>query len=150
MLELRELYQEIILDHNKNPHNYYEMESSTHKSEGYNPLCGDRYTIYLRVHNDKIDDISFQGAGCAISKSSASIMTDVLKGKNIEEAKKLNAEFNKMLTEDTEVEIDLQSQLGKATVLCGVKAFPSRLKCATLAWHTLKSALNKEVSTSTE
>lgn len=149
MEELRELYQEVILDHNKNPKNYFELESPTHTAEGHNPLCGDRVTIYLKVEDDIITDISFQGSGCAISKSSTSLMTTVLKGKTISEVKDLFNSFQKMVTSDSDFEVDLES-LGKLAVFSGVREYPVRVKCASLAWHTVLAALeedNKVVST---
>ena len=150
MSELNELYQEIILDHNKKPRNFYCMDNCSHHADGYNPLCGDRYKIFLKLENDTITKISFQGEGCAISKSSASIMTELLDGTKIEFAKNLIQEFQDMLLTDNKIEIDFDSNLGKATVLLGVKEFPTRLKCATLAWHAAKAALENESTISTE
>ena len=149
MTDLKQLYQEMILDHNKNPRNFKELEHPTHKSEGYNPLCGDHYTLYLKVEDGKIVDEGFDGAGCAISKSSASIMTTCLKGSTVEEAEQLFENFHRMLTEETKPE-DLPGKLCKITALQGVKAFPTRIKCATLVWHTLKSALEGKEEVSTE
>jgi nitrogen fixation NifU-like protein len=149
MTDLKQLYQEMILDHNKNPRNFKELEHPTHKSEGYNPLCGDHYTLYLKVEDGKIVDVGFDGAGCAISKSSASIMTTCLKGSTVEEAEQLFENFHRMLTEETKPE-DLPGKLCKITALQGVKAFPTRIKCATLVWHTLKSALEGKEEVSTE
>ena len=152
MSEVRELYQQVILDHNKNPSNFHQMNEATHKAEGYNPLCGDRYVIYLKIQNDVIEKASFQGSGCAISTSSASIMTELLPDKTIQEAMEIIKEFQKMLRVDQEPapETGFESKLGKAVVLAGVKEFPTRLKCATLAWHTSKSAIQGEKSASTE
>jgi nitrogen fixation NifU-like protein len=149
MTDMKQLYQEMILDHNKNPRNFKELEHPTHKSEGYNPLCGDHYTLYLKVEDGKIVDVGFDGAGCAISKSSASIMTTCLKGSTVEEAEQLFENFHRMLTEETKPE-DLPGKLCKITALQGVKAFPTRIKCATLVWHTLKSALEGKEEVSTE
>ncbi len=148
MEKLSELYQEIILDHNKNPKNFKRLEHPTHTAEGYNPLCGDHYILDLYVENGKIIDIGFSGKGCAISKSSASLMTSCIKGDSIEEAKNLFEQFRLMLKEE-----NISGFIGKKakiTVLRGVKAFPTRIKCATLIWHTLKSALEGNTKTTTE
>ena len=139
MPELKQLYQEMILDHNKNPRNFKEFEHPTHQSEGYNPLCGDHYNLYLQVEDGKIVDVGFEGAGCAISKSSASIMTTCLKGSTVEEADQMLENFHRMLTEET-----------SPGELPGVKAFPTRIKCATVVWHTMKSALEGKEEISTE
>jgi len=144
--ELRELYQQVILDHNKSPRNFKILETANRTAEGYNPLCGDKINIYLELDNDTIKDISFQGSGCAISKASASLMSTVIKGKSVEEAKRLFEKFHDLVTgklnEDENIE-----ELGKLAVLAGVKEFPVRVKCASLAWHTMLSALNKEKKT---
>jgi nitrogen fixation NifU-like protein len=134
--ELQDLYQEVILDHNKRPRNFRALEDGR-KAEGYNPLCGDRMTVYLRVDNDVIRDVSFQGAGCAISKASASLMTESVKGKTIAEAYELLERFHQMITAPPETPL---GNLGKLTVLAGVRQFPVRVKCASLAWHTLRAA----------
>ncbi len=136
--ELQDLYQEVILDHNKRPRNFRVLDGGR-QAEGYNPLCGDRFTVYLQIDNGLIKDVSFQGSGCAISKASASLMTESVKGKSIEEAKATFDEFQKMLTGPTDAPTD---NLGKLTVLAGVRQFPVRVKCASLAWHTLKSAVD--------
>lgn len=141
MLDLRELYQEIIIDHNKNPRNFHEMDHPTVEAKGYNPLCGDKLTVYLMLSGDVIQDISFMGCGCAISQASASLMTDALKGKTVEEAHALFEKFHRMLTSDDDVQ---SIAIDKLTVLAGVRAFPARVKCATLGWHTLEAALKKE------
>ena len=133
-----ELYQETILDHSKRPRNCHPMEDANRKAEGYNPLCGDKLKLFLKVENDVVEDASFIGSGCAISTASASLMTESLKGKSREEALKLLDKFHDLLTTDTPVTQDL----GKLVVFCGVRDYPARVKCATLAWHTLKSALN--------
>ncbi|MCP0913120.1 MULTISPECIES: Fe-S cluster assembly sulfur transfer protein SufU [Legionella] len=139
-MDLRDLYQEIIIDHNRNPRNHRSMEHPTCEAKGFNPLCGDKLTVYLKLRNNKIDDISFLGCGCAISQASASLMTEVLRHKTIEEAHDLFRRFHHMVTVDEE-----QPQtLDKLAVLAGVRTFPARVKCATLAWHTLESALNQE------
>ncbi|HHL73299.1 MAG TPA: SUF system NifU family Fe-S cluster assembly protein [Bacteroidetes bacterium] len=149
MDELRDLYQEIILDHNKNPKNFHVMEDATHKSDGHNPLCGDRLTVYLHVDGDRITDVSFQGSGCAISKASASVMTTALKGKTVAEARELFHKFQDMLTREDAAIPDLD-EFGQLAAFAGVREFPVRVKCATLSWHTTMAALddeNKIVST---
>ena len=146
--ELRELYQEVILDHNKSPRNYREMEDPTQDAEGYNPLCGDTVHIYLKVNDGIVTDVSFQGAGCAISKASASLMTSEIKGKTKEEAEKIFKNFHDMITGNLGENPDM-NKLGKLAVFSGVQEFPVRVKCATLAWHTMNSALNENGSTVT-
>jgi nitrogen fixation NifU-like protein len=141
--ELRELYQQVILDHNKSPRNFRTIEHPDHFAEGYNPLCGDRINIYVKTENNIITDISFQGSGCAISKASASLMSSMLKGKSEEEAKEIFNKFHDLVTGHEMSEEDIAS-LGKLAVLEGVKEFPARVKCASLAWHTLNSALNED------
>ena len=138
MSELTDLYQEVILDHNRRPHNFRAIESATAKQEGYNPLCGDRLTLYLTVDNDVIADAAFQGSGCAISKASASLMTDALKGKTVAEARALFDRFHEMITSDPDSQ---PADLGKLSVFAGVREFPTRIKCASLAWHTMKAAV---------
>ena len=133
-----DLYQETILDHSKRPRNHHPMDDANRKADGYNPLCGDKLRLYLKVEGDVVQDASFEGSGCAISTASASLMTDSLKGKTRAEALKLMEKFHDLLTTDTPV----QQDLGKLVVFCGVRDYPARVKCATLAWHTLKSALN--------
>lgn len=151
MSDQRALYEQVILDHNKSPRNFGEMECPDHKAEGYNALCGDQFTIYLKMgENEVIEDIKFEGAGCAISKSSASVMTSMLKGKTQAEAQKLFTAFTTMITSDVDTPLDLDA-LGKTKVFSGVREYPVRVKCATLAWHTLISALaDVEGTTSTE
>ena len=135
---VHDLYQEIILDHSKRPRNCHSMADATKQADGYNPLCGDKLKLFLKVdENQIVQDISFIGSGCAISTSSASLMTESLKGKHRDEALKLLDKFHDLLTTDTPVSKDL----GKLVVFCGVRDYPARVKCATLAWHTLKSAL---------
>jgi nitrogen fixation protein NifU and related proteins len=146
MSELRELYQEMILDHNRKPRNFRVMDNATQKPEGYNPLCGDRLTIFLKIENDVIDDVSFQGSGCAISKSSASMMTARIKGRTVKEAESIFQAFHAMLAEEGK-EMDSE-KLGKLSVFSGVNEFPLRVKCATLAWHTMRSGLNGKSDTS--
>jgi nitrogen fixation NifU-like protein len=133
-----DLYQEIILDHSKRPRNCHPMPDANRTAEGYNPLCGDKLELYLRVEDGIVKDVSFVGSGCAISTASASLMTESLKGKTREEALKLLDRFHDLLTTDSAVTKDL----GKLVVFCGVRDYPARVKCATLAWHTLKTALN--------
>jgi nitrogen fixation NifU-like protein len=137
---VHDLYQEVILDHSKRPRNCHPMEDANHKAEGYNPLCGDKLKLYLKLEDDVVKDVSFVGSGCAISTASASLMTETLKGKRREEALKLLEQFHELLTTDTPV----SKELGKLVVFCGVREYPARVKCATLAWHTLKSALETE------
>ena len=149
MSDLQDLYQEMILDHNKNPRNFSKLAGANRKAEGYNPLCGDHLTVFLRLENNKIQEISFEGSGCAISKASASMMTSSIKGKTISELNQLFEKFHTMLTE--EPHSPLPEGLGKLEVFSGVSEFPSRVKCATLAWHTLKSAIEgKDEVVSTE
>lgn len=149
MSELKELYQEIILDHNKNPRNYGKLKDFTHKADGYNPMCGDHYSIYLKVEENRIVDVSFEGAGCAISKSSASMMTANLKGHTIDEARKMFGEFHNMMTSD-EPCVKVPEDICKVEPLQGVREFPTRIKCATLIWHTMNNALNDKEKPSTE
>ncbi len=138
MSELTDLYQEVILDHNRRPHNFRAIESPTATQEGYNPLCGDRLTLYVALDGDVIKDVAFQGSGCAISKASASLMTDALKGKTVEQARALFDRFHAMITSNPET---LPADLGKLSVFAGVREFPTRIKCASLAWHTMKAAV---------
>ncbi len=140
-----ELYQQMILEHNKKPRNFHKIENATHTAEGYNPLCGDHINIYLQLKNDSIiDDISFIGDGCAISKASASMMTTALKGKTIEEANVLFDQFHKLIKGELVPERD-KNALGKLTTFTGIWHFPARVKCASLCWHTMKGALNQVV-----
>jgi nitrogen fixation protein NifU and related proteins len=139
--DINDLYQELILDHNAHPHNYGELKGANYQAHGHNPLCGDDVEIYLLIKNDCIVDICFIGHGCAISKSSASIMTDELKGKSLTEAQAIFHVFHELLTVEDSSKLD-KNVLGKASVFLGVKQFPMRVKCATLAWHTLIAALN--------
>ena len=141
MSALRELYQEVILDHNKSPRNFRKIGNANRKVEGYNPLCGDHYTVYLQLENDVIKDISFEGSGCAISKASASVMSSVVKGKSAADAKELFDKFHNLVTGTSDGIGELEV-LGKLAAFSGVSEFPARVKCATLAWHTLKAALD--------
>ena len=148
MFDLKDLYQEVIVDHNRNPRNFGKLDNADKKLEGFNPLCGDRLTLYLKINNDQIDDITFDGAGCAISVASASLMTDAMKGKSIEEAESIFNEFHDLVTNEDEIDFD---KMGKLAVLAGVRNYPTRVKCATLCWHTLNSALHgNETPVSTE
>ncbi|MBZ5581078.1 MAG: SUF system NifU family Fe-S cluster assembly protein [Acidobacteriia bacterium] len=140
-----DLYQDIILDHSKRPRNCHPMPDATRTAKGYNPLCGDKLELYLKMENGIVQDVSFVGSGCAISTASASLMTESLKGKTREEAIKLLDKFHELLTTDSPVGKDL----GKLVVFCGVRDYPARVKCATLAWHTLKSALTDPGETTT-
>ncbi|NWF88065.1 MAG: SUF system NifU family Fe-S cluster assembly protein [Ignavibacteriaceae bacterium] len=148
--ELKELYQQVILDHNKAPRNFRKIENPTRFAEGYNPLCGDKIDIYLNLDNDNINDISFQGSGCAISKASASLMTSMLKGKTKKEAEEIFTRFHDLVTDKLGDNPDLED-LGKLAVFSGVREFPARVKCASLAWHTMMNALNgKDEKVTTE
>jgi nitrogen fixation NifU-like protein len=141
MSELDELYQEVILDHNKSPRNFREIVDANRRSEGYNPLCGDHVTVYVNLADGVIRDISFKGSGCAISKASASMMTTELKGKSEAEAERVFDTVHKMLTGEMSVEESDLERLGKLKILSGVCKFPARVKCASLAWHTMTAAL---------
>jgi len=150
MSAMRELYQEVILDHNRSPRNFRKIEDADRKVEGFNPLCGDRYTVYVKLDDGKITDVSFEGSGCAISKASASVMTSVLKGKTKEEAEILFAKFQRLVKGELDPMIEIDS-LGKLAAFSGVSEFPMRVKCAILAWHSLHAALqSKEAVVSTE
>lgn len=138
--EIDDLYQEVILDHNRRPRNFRALGQGR-KAEGFNPLCGDRITVYLDIEGGVIKDVAFQGTGCAISKASASLMTETVKGKSVEEARALFDRFQRMITATAETPID---NLGKLRVLAGVRQFPVRVKCASLAWHTLRSAVDAQ------
>jgi nitrogen fixation NifU-like protein len=138
MSDLRELYQEVIFDHYKHPRNFHRIEGADRMAEGYNPLCGDTVKVYLKVENGIVADVGFEGCGCAISTASASLMTEAVKGRTVAEAERLFGEFHAMITDPKE---PAHHDLGKLEVLCGVKEFPTRVKCATLAWHTLHNAL---------
>ena len=150
MSDLRDLYQDVILEHSKAPRNFRELPAANHKAEGFNPLCGDRFTVYVTLEGDAIRDISFQGSGCAISKSSASMMTQSVKGKTKAEAEKMFARFHELVT-GMRPRMANEPELGKLAVFSGVSEFPVRVKCATLAWHTLQAALEgKQEAVSTE
>lgn len=147
--EIRDLYQEVVFDHNRNPRNFRVMENATRTIDGFNPLCGDRITLYVRLKDGLIDDVSFQGQGCAISTASASIMTEVVRGLTEQQAHDLFHTFHRITTgKNAEVRLE---ELGKLAVLAGVRAYPARVKCATLAWHSLEAALNEsETAVTTE
>ncbi|MCB0713967.1 MAG: SUF system NifU family Fe-S cluster assembly protein [Ignavibacteriae bacterium] len=139
--DVRELYQQIILDHNKSPKNFREIENPDRRVEAYNPLCGDHYTIFLTLEGDRVVDISFQGSGCAISKASASVMTELVKGKSVEEAEHLFEQFHDLVTGKLEADM---FELGKLAAFAGVQDYPARVKCASLSWHTMHAAITTE------
>ena len=143
MSDLVDLYQEMVLDHNNRPRNFQKLEDASNTADGYNPLCGDQISVYLKVENGVIKDVGFQGVGCAISKSSASMMTQSIKGKTVEEAESLFQDFHTMVTREPGAEYDFSS-LGELEVLSGVCAFPNRIKCASLAWHTMTASLSNK------
>jgi len=147
MSDLTDLYQEVILDHNKRPRNFHVVDGASHQAEGFNPLCGDRLHLYLKVENDVVTDVGFQGSGCAISKASASIMTDSVKGRPVAEVQDLFRRFHTMVTTPPDQSVE---DMGKLSALAGVREFPVRVKCASLAWHTLKAALERDPIASTE
>lgn len=149
MSELSELYQQVILDHNKKPRNFRKLETANHTAEGYNPLCGDQLTIYLNLAGDAVQEIAFEGSGCAISKAAASMMTQAVKGKSKAQAEELFREFHSMVTGELDEETD-ENSLGNLKIFAGVRDFPVRVKCATLPWHTMYAALNNEERVSTE
>jgi nitrogen fixation NifU-like protein len=147
MSDLRDLYQEVILDHSKKPRNHRRVQGADHEAHGHNPLCGDRLTVYLKLEGDVIRDVAFEGAGCAISTASASMMTEALKGKTLDQTNALFEAFHDLVTSETKPSVPL----GKLEAFSGVREFPVRVKCATLAWHTLRAALeSKGESVSTE
>ncbi|NDE57702.1 MAG: SUF system NifU family Fe-S cluster assembly protein, partial [Gammaproteobacteria bacterium] len=136
--QIRDLYQEVVFDHNRNPRNFRVMADANRTIEGFNPLCGDRITLYVKVSHGLIEDVSFQGAGCAISTASASLMTEIVKGQTEAEAEKLFETFHRMTTGKNGDDVNLE-EIGKLAVLSGVRAYPARVKCATLAWHSLQA-----------
>ena len=142
MSDLHDLYQEVILDHNRRPRNFHDLPPPARRAEGFNPLCGDRLTLFLDLDGDVIRDVSFLGTGCAISKASASLMTDALKGKRVADAEALFEQFHAMVMSDPDIPA---VDLGKLSVLAGVREFPTRVKCASLAWHTLRVAIRAKV-----
>ncbi|CAM2165637.1 nitrogen fixation protein NifU and related proteins [Paraburkholderia sacchari] len=147
MSDLRELYQETIFDHYRRPRNCHALAGANRRAEGYNPLCGDRITLYLRVEDGIVKDVGFEGAGCAIATASASLMTEALKGRTEAEVDALFERFHAMATAPADRPLDDETGLGKLAVLAGVREFPARIKCATLAWHTLRAALRAEGDT---
>jgi len=149
MSELSELYQQVILDHNKKPRNFRKLDNANHTAEGYNPLCGDQLTIYLDLENGQVKEVGFEGSGCAISKASASMMTQAVKGKSKEQAENLFKQFHSMVTGELDEEVD-ENSLGHLKIFAGVREFPVRVKCATLPWHTMHAALNNKEQISTE
>jgi nitrogen fixation NifU-like protein len=144
MSDLTDLYQEVILDHNKTPRNFGALEGADHTADGHNPLCGDQLRVSLVLDGDRVADIKFEGSGCAISKASASLMTEAVKGKSRGEVERMFQSFHEMMTGDPSVRAAAGPQLGKLAVFEGVREFPVRVKCATLAWHTLEAALDSE------
>jgi nitrogen fixation NifU-like protein len=149
MSELSELYQQVILDHNKKPRNFRKLEDANHSAEGFNPLCGDHLTIYIDLEDNSVKEIAFEGSGCAISKAAASMMTQAVKGKSREQAEELFNEFHSMVTGELDDETE-ENNLGNLRIFAGVRDFPVRVKCATLPWHTMHAALNNEQQISTE
>ncbi len=149
MSELSDLYQQVILDHNKKPRNFKQLADANRKADGVNPLCGDQLTVYLELDGDEIKDVSFEGSGCAISKASASMMTQTVKGKTRQEAETLFDEFHRMVLDELDVE-GTPNSLGRLKIFAGVRDFPARVKCASLSWHTMHAALNGEDTTTTE
>ena len=149
MSELSDLYQVVILDHNKNPRNFREITDADKWADGKNPLCGDALRVYVTMDGDKVSDVSFKGSGCAISKASASMMTQFVKGKTKAEAEAIFGEFHRMVTGELNIETD-ENNLGKLKIFAGVLEFPARVKCASLSWHTLNAALHGEDVVSTE
>lgn len=149
MSELSELYQQVILDHNKKPRNFRKLEGANHSAEGFNPLCGDHLTIYIDLEDNSLKEIAFEGSGCAISKAAASMMTQAVKGKSREQVEELFNDFHSMVTGESDEETE-ENKLGNLRIFAGVREFPVRVKCATLPWHTLHAALNNEQHASTE
>ena len=147
MSDLNDLYQEVILDHNKRPRNFRRIEPASHHADGFNPLCGDKLSLTMTIEGENITDVAFQGSGCAISKASASLMTDAVKGKSVEEARSLFERFHRMVTTPPDAPVE---DMGKLSAFAGVREFPVRVKCASLAWHTLKAALERQEITTTE
>ncbi len=144
MNDLRDIYQEVILDHYRKPRNFHSLEGANQEASGHNPLCGDRVSVFLEIEGDSVKDVSFQGAGCAISTASASLMTEAVKGRTLAEVQALFESFHDMMTSDSDH--DDGADLGKLEVLSGVRQIPIRVKCATLAWHTLKAALESDAN----
>ncbi|HZH35079.1 MAG TPA: SUF system NifU family Fe-S cluster assembly protein [Pyrinomonadaceae bacterium] len=149
MSELSDLYQEVILDHNKNPRNFREISDANFKADGHNPLCGDALRVYLEIEDERVKDVAFKGSGCAISKASASMMTQAVKGKSKAEAERMFAEFRQMVMGELDEE-STTNTLGRLKIFAGVREYPARVKCASLSWHTLHAALHGEETASTE
>ena len=149
MSELSDLYQEVILEHNKNPRNFREIDDADQTADGKNPLCGDALRVYLKMEGDVVGDVAFKGSGCAISKASASMMTQAVKGKTRAEAETLFTEFHDMVTGEMDIEAQ-ENHLGKLKIFAGVLEFPARVKCASLSWHTLHAAMQGEDAVTTE
>ena len=149
MSELSELYQQVILDHNKKPRNYHKLESANRVAEGHNPLCGDQLTVYMQLEDEVVKDLSFEGSGCAISKAAASMMTQSVKGKTRDEAETLFKEFHSMVKGELDEETQ-PNNLGRLKIFSGVRDYPARVKCASLSWHTMHAALRGEEAASTE
>jgi len=149
MSELSDLYQEVILDHNKNPRNFREISDANFKADGHNPLCGDALRVYLEIEDERVKDVAFKGSGCAISKASASMMTQAVKGKSKAEAETMFAEFRQMVMGELDEE-STPNMLGRLKIFAGVREYPARVKCASLSWHTLHAALHGEETASTE
>ena len=140
-MDLKDLYRDVIVDHNRNPRNFRPMPDASAQAEGFNPLCGDRLTLYVRLDGERIADVSFQGSGCAISVASASLLTESVKGRTVPEAEQLYARMHELLTREGAAD---PASLGKLAALSGVREFPARVKCASLCWHTLDGALHRE------
>ena len=148
MSDLRDLYQEVILDHSQSPRNHQDVEEASHSADGHNPLCGDRVHITVKLKDDRVEEVGFTGTGCAISTASASILTETLQGKSVEEAKEIFERFHQMATAEPGTTPD--ESLGKLAVLAGVSEFPARVKCATLSWHTFVAAIDEAEDVTTE
>jgi nitrogen fixation NifU-like protein len=147
-MDLKDLYRDVIVDHNRNPRNFRAMEDADRRAEGFNPLCGDRLTLFVKLDGERIGDVSFQGSGCAISVASASLLTESVKGRTVAEAEQLFERMHSLLTRDDDID---PASLGKLAALSGVREFPARVKCASLCWHTLEAALHRDAeSVSTE
>jgi len=147
-MDLKDLYRDIIVDHNRHPRNFREIADADRRADGFNPLCGDKLTVYVKLDGERISDVSFHGSGCAISVASASLLTESIKGRSIAEAEELFAQMHRLLTLD-DAAVDIPA-LGKLGALSGVRAFPARVKCASLCWHTLDAALHSHDQASTE
>jgi nitrogen fixation protein NifU and related proteins len=147
-MDLKDLYRDVIVDHNRNPRNFRAMPHADRKAEGFNPLCGDRLTLYVKIENDRVADVSFDGSGCAISVASASLLTESVKGRTVRQAEELFETMHDLLTKQ-DIAVDLPA-LGKLGALSGVREFPARVKCASLCWHTLDAALHQQPTVTTE